>query len=46
MGVGEAGVKYMLKMHDLSGDRGNVTHLRGNKRLEVVNMGYEAHSVE
>jgi len=46
MGVGEAGVKYMLKMHDLSGDRGNATHLRGNKRLEVVNMGYEAHSVE
>jgi hypothetical protein len=46
MGVGEAGIEYMMHMYDLSGDKGNVTHLRGNERLKVVNMGYEAHSVE
>lgn len=46
MEVGEEGVEYMLKMYDLAGDSGNMTHLRGNERGKIIHMGYEAHSVE
>lgn len=46
MEVGDAGVDYMLKMHDEGGVKGNTTHLRGKERIKIFHKGYTARSVE
>ena len=47
MNVGTAGVKYMLKMYDLSGSSNcHRSHLSLDKRRKVIQMGYDAHIIK